>query len=63
MSSPSNSLSFFSSRRDHAVGQLAGTGEVAAALRLLQFGAVLVQLLLELLGLAELLLFALPALR
>ena len=45
---------------DDAVGQLAGAGPVAAALRLLQFGARLVELLLELLRAGELPLLGLP---
>ena len=50
-------------RRDLAVRELAGAREIAAALRLLQLGALLVELLLELLGRAELALLAFPAAR
>ncbi len=46
---------------DDAIGQLAGAREVAAALRLLELDAALVELLLELLRVAELVLLALPA--
>ena len=46
---------------DHAVGQLAGTGEVAAPLGLVQLGAALVQLYFKLLRRAQLLLLAFPA--
>ena len=49
--------------RDHAVSELAGLGEVAAALRLLELDARVVELLLDLLRRSELLLLLLPALR
>ncbi len=46
--------------RDHAVGQLAGPAPIAAALRLLQFGAGLFELFLQLLRVGELALLGLP---
>ena len=48
-------------RRDDAVGQLAGAPEIAAALRLRQLGAALIELHLQLLGVAQLALLAFPA--
>ena len=51
---PSIGLELLLQRRDDAVGQLAGARQIAAALRLLQLGAALVELHLELLGVAEL---------
>ena len=47
---------------DHAVGELARAREIAAPLRLVELGAPLVELLLDLLRLAELVLLLLPAL-
>ena len=47
---------------DHAVSQLAGLGEVAAALRLLQLDARVIEVFLDLLRGAELLLLLVPAL-
>ena len=58
---PSIALQLLLQLRDHAVGQLAGAREIAAALRLRQLGAALVELHLELLGVAELALLGLPA--
>ena len=46
---------------DHAIGQFAGALIFAAALRLGEFVARLLELLLELLGAAELVLLRLPA--
>ena len=45
---------------DHAVGQFAGAAPIAAALRLVELGAGLVELLLELLRAGELVLLGLP---
>ena len=57
----SASASCFSSAGIDAIGKLAGLGEVAGALRLLELEARLVELLLQLRGGAELLLLRLPA--
>ena len=47
--------------RDHAISKLAGLGEIALALRLLQLDAGMVELLFQLLRAGELVLLALPA--
>ena len=62
-SSSSTAFSFDFEIGDDAVSELAGAGEVAPPLRLLELDAGLVELLLQLLRRGELLLLLLPAAR